>query len=57
MSESAIKRFDNIEERKKQSERIKAAHKKENNHYDANKKPVRCLETGEIFESTTLAAK
>jgi group I intron endonuclease len=57
MSKSAIKRFENTEEREKQSLRLKEAYKQDESRWDIIKKPVECLETGEKFKSTTLAAK
>lgn len=57
MSNSAIKRFSDIDERKKQSERLKKAYEKNSSKWDIIKKPIRCVETGEIFSSTTEAAK
>lgn len=57
MSQKAIDRFSDEEERNKQSERLKEAYKKDSRRWDIIKKPVECLETGEKFQSTTQAAK
>lgn len=57
MSESAKKRFSNEEEKILQSERIKQSYKKDSKKWDNVKKPIQCIETQEIFESITDAAK
>ena len=57
MSDKAIKRFSNEDERKKQSERLKAAYKRDSSSWDKIKKPIKCVETGQIFNSTTEAAE
>lgn len=57
MQYSAIQRFNNSQERKKQSEKIKKAYEEDASRWDAIKKPIKCIETGEIFASTTNAAK
>lgn len=57
MSHSAIERFSKEDERKAQSERLKKAYEEDSSRWDMIKKPVKCIETGEIFPSTTEAAK
>lgn len=57
MSQSAIHRFQEQEERQMQSERLKKAYQIDSSRWDVIKKPIKCLETGEIFSSTTEAAK
>lgn len=57
MSQSAINRFSKAEERQFQSERLKKAYQEDSSRWNVIKKPIKCIETGEIFESTTEAAK
>ena len=57
MSQSASMRFKNLEERKKQSERIKKAYQQNASRWDSIKKTIQCIETGETFASITEAAK
>ncbi len=57
MKESAKNRFQQEEERKKQSDRIKQSYLEDASKWDNVKKPIKCLETEEIFSSTTEAAK
>ena len=57
MSQKASERFSKEEERNLQSERLKQAYIENSSRWNIIKKPVECLETGEKFESITLAAK
>lgn len=57
MSISAKKRFCNSKEKILQSERLKQSYKENSKKWDNVKKSVQCIETQEIFESITDAAK
>lgn len=57
MSKSAKERFLKEEERIKQSERMKNNYKNNPNFHKDLKRPIKCIETGEIFESVAAAGK
>lgn len=57
MSNSAKQRFKDEDERKQQSERIKELYQKNPEIWNNVKKPIQCVETGEIFDSISDAAK